>query len=117
MNVYLLALWLQVNAPWWGDLVTIVETLLIIAAAAGGTVGVVGLLKQLLKLDENGARIASWVVTGLMGVMAAAVSGQITPELFVNWATAVKVIVMIWITATSSSGVYQFQKAAGWFRR
>jgi hypothetical protein len=95
----------------WLDIQKLAELLLTIAAAAGGVVGIVGLLKKWFGIDDKVAQVVSWVVTAVMALLAAVVSGEITPELFVNPIDAVVVVVMILLgVARFSAGIYKLQK-------
>ena len=97
----------------WMDVTKLAELLLTVAAAAGGVVGIVGLLKKWLGFADQYAQIASWIISAVMALLAALVSGEITPELFANPVDAVIVIVMILLgVAKASAGIYTIQKRA-----
>jgi len=95
----------------WNDVVKLAELALTVAAAAGGTVGIVALLKKYLKLDGVGAQIASWVVTAVMGLLSAIVAGQINPDIFTNWVDTLTIVVMVILNSITSGGVYRAYKA------
>lgn len=95
----------------WFDIQKLAELLLTIAAAAGGVVGIVGLLKRWFGYTDKAAQVASWIVTAVMALLAAVVSGEITPELFASPVDAVVVVVMILLgVARFSAGIYKLQK-------
>lgn len=93
----------------WQKLAGLGITLL---TAAGGVVGIVGLLKKWFPIiDDKVARGVSWAVTALMAFLSAVVSNEITPELFANPVDAVIVVVMILLgVARFSAGIYTIQK-------
>jgi hypothetical protein len=95
----------------WLDLQKVAGLLITLAVAAGGVVGIVGLLKKWFGIDDKAAQAASWVVTAIMALLAAVVSGEITPELFADPVDAVIAIVMILLgVARFSAGIYKLQK-------
>ncbi len=95
----------------WLDVTKLAELLLTVIAAAGGVVGVVGLLKKWFGFADQYAQIASWIISAIMALLAALVSGEITPELFTNPVDALIVIVMILLgVAKASAGIYTIQK-------
>ena len=66
----------------WLDVQKLAQLLLTVTAAAGGVVGLVGLLKRWFGFNEQSAQVVSWVVSAIMALLAAVVSGEIPPELF-----------------------------------
>ena len=97
----------------WLDIQKLAKLVLTVVVASGGVVGLVGLLKRWFSFADQSAQIVSWVVSAIMALLAAVVSGEITPELFANPVDAVIVIVMILLgVAKASSGIYTIQKRA-----
>jgi uncharacterized membrane protein required for colicin V production len=95
----------------WLDVTKLAELLLTVIAAAGGVVGIVGLLKKYFGFADQYAQIASWIISAIMALLAAMVSGEITPELFTNPIDALVAIVMILLgVAKTSAGIYTLQK-------
>lgn len=96
----------------WSDVIKLVELLLTVIVAAGGTVGIVNLVKRFTGVEDNVARVVSWVVTAVTALLAAVAAGQITPELFVNPVDAIVVIVTILLgVAKGSEGLYRLTKS------
>jgi cytochrome b len=95
----------------WLDVQKLAQLALVAIAAGGGVVGIVGLIKRWFSIEDKHAQIASWVVSVIMALLAAVVSGEINPELFVNPVDAIVAIAMIILSvAKVSAGFYTFQK-------
>lgn len=93
------------------DIQKLVELLLTIIGAAGGVVGIVELLKRFTGLADEYAQAAAWVITAVMALLAAVVSGEINPGLFADPVDALVLIVNILLGVTvASRGIYTVYK-------